>query len=936
MSPPGRAFLPGRVARRVFLLFLLSAIVPLAVMAFLSLGQVRDSLLELGEKRVAASAKSYGMAVFERLLLASDMAAAAAGLADARLPAEALARRAFVSLGTYPLDGKGPPLATLGAPPLPPAKGEAASRLAQGRAAIVVFRGGASFTRVMLFVPAPGPGRRVVTGELNPAYLWGSDDQFPAATTFCVFAEDSHAPLFCPGGEARLAVRAVDTAPVQSALRRAAYDFHGETLRAVAWPQFMGAAFGTADWVVVASQPESFQLGPVAEFRALYIPVVAVALLLVAWLTIRQSRHILVPVERLATRARAIAQNDFASRLDMRRDDEFGELGDAFDQMTGRLGRQFATLTALSEIDRLILSTADTGEVVRTVLERLEAMLHVDALGVTLFDDQSPDRARTFVRSPGAAAVEIVRQEVPEPERAALESHAAGRWLGGGESWPGFLAPLERHGAKAAFVQPVVWRGSLCGALALGWRERPAADGDEERQAREFADRVAVAVSSAWRDERLYLQAHYDQLTGLPNRLLFRDRLEREIVRSRREQASLAVLFIDLDNFKGVNDSWGHTAGDEVLREAAHRIARCVRASDTVSRHGGDEFTVLLTHVPHPRDASRVAGQIADQLAAPFTAAGQQAYLSASIGIASCPGDGDTAEELLRNADTAMYRAKAAGRAAIVYFEERMNAEALARQALDRDLRLALQRGELRLHYQPLVEAATGRVRSAEALMRWEHPERGLIPPARFIPLAEETGVIEALGQFAIAEACRQVRAWSDEGLEIEHVAVNVSPRQFRNGAVADHVRRAIAEACIAPHRLQLEITEGILMDKPDMAESVLRSLTALGVSVALDDFGTGFSSMAYLRRYPVHAIKIDRAFVNGLGQAADSEAIVAAMLAMSRALGKRTVAEGVETAEQLATLSRLGCDLIQGYLFAPAMPADDFARYCRSAVAAD
>jgi len=919
----------GRVARRLFLLFALSAFVPLATLAVLSLNEVRSVLLQQGERRLASNAKSYGMAVFERLLLAQEVAAAAAGHTQGSLPRESIAGRIFVSVGTFDADGRA--TIALGQPSQPTLDAEALSRLAQGRPVIVVGSPGAP-ARVNLVVTPPGVAARLVVGELSPDYLWGSADQFPAATDFCILEEGSRVALFCPAPGAAVAMPAAGYRPAESALQSVRWSRDGEPHRAIAWGQFMRAAFGTPDWVFIASQPESYQLVPVTEFTSVYVPAVALALLLATWFSLRQARSILVPVDTLAARARAIAKNDFATRLDMQRDDEFGELANAFDHMSGRLGRQFAAITALAEIDRLILATLDTDQVVRTVLRRLGEMFPAETIAVTLTERESPDRALTYLRSAGALAQESVANAwIAAPDRSFLEAHPRGARLGEGDAWPAFLAGLRERGSHSAFVQPIAWRGSVCGALALGFRAAAPGEGEAEQLAREFADRVAVAVSSAWRDEQLYLQAHFDTLTGLPNRMLFRDRLEREVVRCQRESGRLALLFIDLDNFKSVNDSCGHTAGDEVLREAGQRIARCVRESDTVSRLGGDEFTVLLTRVQRPQDASRVADQITAALSAEYRTGAHQAYLSASVGIAYFPGDGETAEELLRNADTAMYRAKGSGRATVVYFEDRMNAEALARHTLDRDLRLAIDRGELQLHYQPLVDVPTGRIRSAEALLRWNHPVHGLIPPARFIPVAEETGVIELVGQLVIIEACRQLKAWEHAGLGIERVAINVSPRQFRKPGLVDFVRDCLVSTGVSPGMLELEITEGMLVDQADVARDVLGMLAAIGITIALDDFGTGFSSMAYLTRFPVHAIKVDRVFVDGLGRSVDSEAIVSAIVAMSRALGKRVVAEGVETAEQLAILGRLGCDSIQGHLISPALPAEAFAAFVKA-----
>jgi diguanylate cyclase (GGDEF)-like protein len=391
------------------------------------------------------------------------------------------------------------------------------------------------------------------------------------------------------------------------------------------------------------------------------------------------------------------------------------------------------------------------------------------------------------------------------------------------------------------------------------------------------------------------------------------------------------VLFIDLDHFKNVNDSFGHSVGDEVLREASRRVALCVRDTDTVSRLGGDEFSVMLTRLHHAQEAWQIAEKIVEALSREFSVGSQQCFLSASIGIASYPVDGTSAEGLLKSADTAMYRAKAGGRSQVVFFEEKMNADAVARLTLDRDLRAAIERGELVLHYQPLLDLRTDTIRGAEALIRWQHPTHGLISPLRFIPLAEDSGFIEHVGRWTLQEACAQMKAWRAAGLPLERVSVNVSPRQFRKRATVDFIRHCVQEAQLPAACLEIEITEGLLLDRGEAVEGMLHELAAMGHAIALDDFGTGFSSMAYLKRFAVHVIKIDRVFIDGLDRSADSEAIVAAIIAMSHALGKTVTAEGVETGEQLSLLRKLRCDDVQGFFISPALPAAEFAELVRA-----
>jgi diguanylate cyclase (GGDEF)-like protein len=922
-------FFPGRVGRRVFTLFVLSAFIPLGLVALLSLFQVRDVLLEEAEQRLTARSKAYGYAALEHLLLASEAAAGSLTYKDGRWQAPSSLNRYFRSLAMVDArEAVTPVLGDTALTKLPP---ELHQRLAAERHSVtfVPARGGA---HIFLLVPesriAPGT---VLVGELQPEFLWGAPDMLPAATEFCVVEEDTRTILSCSSSFAGGALHVIDALAGQPTTASVTFDLGPETMRAVAWGQFMRAEFGVGEWIVVAAQPERFVLRRIAEFRKLFIPVVLLALLIVAWLSVRQIRAILVPVDELAAGARRVAHNDFSIPVDVQRDDEFGELAGAFNRMSARVGRQFSVLTALAEIDRLILSSVGTELIIGTVLQRIGELMPGSCPSVTLLDHDNPGLAHTYAPRPESPdQVVASRLELQAAERATLEGLPRGFWTDPREDPAAYLARQRARGVTGAYVQPINWRGAVCGALVLGQSPTSAVGDDDRKHVRDFADRVAVAISSAWRDDQLYMQAHFDALTGLPNRSLLKDRLTQEVARCQREAGAFALLFIDLDHFKDVNDALGHASGDAALREAARRISRCLRESDTVSRLGGDEFNVIVTQVQDPQDPGRVADNVIRSLSEPFVIDGQSSFLSASIGIALYPQDGRSAEELIKNADTAMYRAKSGGRGQAVYFEEKMNAEAVARVTLGRELRRAIDRGELELYYQPVLDLRGGGICGAEALLRWNHPVQGLMLPARFIGLAEETGYIERLGRWVLEEACLQLARWQREGVAPRRVAVNVSARQFRGLALPDTVRDSALAAGISPANLELEITETALMDNGPTVEHMLRELVAMGVSISLDDFGTGFSSMAYLKRFPVDTVKIDRVFVENLGRDADSEAIVAAIVAMSHALGKSVIAEGAETEEQLRLLRRLKCDQAQGFGYAHPLTAADFARFAR------
>ena len=425
-------------------------------------------------------------------------------------------------------------------------------------------------------------------------------------------------------------------------------------------------------------------------------------------------------------------------------------------------------------------------------------------------------------------------------------------------------------------------------------------------------------------ERQLAHQAFHDPLTGLPNRALFTDRLEHALTRAPRRGVLVAVLFLDLDRFKAVNDSLGHDVGDQLLVGIAGLLRACVRGGDTVARLGGDEFTVLLEDLAAPGDASHVAERIMAAMQKPFALGGQELSVSASLGVALSTGHG-TPDELLRDADAALYRSKNRGKARYEVFDATMQARAVERVRLENDLRHGIERGDLRVYYQPMVDLATGRIAGVEALARWQHPTRGFLPPDDFIPLAEESSLILPLSRWVLAESCRQAAAWTARypNQPPVVVSVNLSVRQFQHPALAEEVRRALRESALDPRCLQLEITESMMMETGEATGAILRDLKALGVRLSIDDFGTGYSNLGYLKRFPVDSVKIDRSFVAGLGRAGEGDGnVVQALVGLAHSLGMSVVAEGVETPAQRDELRAAGCELGQGYYFSRPLPA--------------
>ncbi|HLB94997.1 MAG TPA: EAL domain-containing protein, partial [Nitrospiria bacterium] len=423
-------------------------------------------------------------------------------------------------------------------------------------------------------------------------------------------------------------------------------------------------------------------------------------------------------------------------------------------------------------------------------------------------------------------------------------------------------------------------------------------------------------------EERLHYLAHHDGLTDLPNRVLLMDRLSQALSRAPWHKRLVAVLFLDLDHFKRINDTLGHNIGDLLLKGAAARLATCVRAGDTIARLGGDEFAIVLADIAQPQDVPKIAQKILDALSTPFELAARQLFITTSIGISLYPNDGQEADALLKNADTAMYRAKEHGRNNYQFFLPNMNVQVTERLALETALRNALTGEEFILHYQPLVDLRTGKIISMEALLRWQSPEHGLVSPSQFIPVAEESGLIVPIGKWVLQTACAQNKAWQAAGLPPVRVAVNLSARQFQQENLVETITRALRETGLDPNALELELTESIMQDTA--AIEAMWQLKELGVEISIDDFGTGYSSLSYLKRLPINTLKIDQSFVRNMTTDKDDAVIAKTIIGLAHSLHLKAIAEGVETHEQLEFLRSHGCDRIQGYLFSLPLPAQD------------
>ena len=920
------SFLQSKVARRVFALFVLTASIPIIFLSVFSHHQVSALLIDHAHKELEAFNSVYGSAAYDRLLVAestlSDLALEwARGSLSNTL--EQRSRRIFRSVAA--ISPSGDKTIVFGnEPAFEKPGGREQAQLQRGETVLQLpVSNNTSAVVLVRAIDAARPNQAWIAGDVSPEFLWGNDSFLPYMTGVCVL-NTGHVPLHCSNQDARN--------PVVSAMNETSRGSRGrltlrlgESVHLAAYREvFVASRFSAHRWVVVTTKPEAVALAPASVFSVIFWGSVVLSALVVTLLSVSQIRRILVPLERLIAGTRRLAKRDFSARVEVKRGDEFGELADTFNAMATRLGRQFAVLTTLSRIDRSILTELNIDRTIDEVLSRLRELVGADFTAVFVLNHGSERDGRIYP-GPSESDPDAFRSiAIPDGVRDTLLAHQDGLWnAAGGEANLFEAFGVSRADALNLFILPITWKNRLSGAVLLGYRGDAALDDEDVAHVRDFADRVGVVLSTTAREAQLHYQARYDALTDLPNRFLFTERLTQEISRAERENRPLALLFIALDRFKHVNDTLGHAAGDALLRETGVRLRGHLREGDTLSRFGGDEFTIVLSGASGPKEASVVAEHVIAALAQPFLIEQVETFITASIGIALYPGDGATAPALLRSADTAC--ANASGRGAYVYFTESMNSEALRRASVERELRRAIEQRQFILYYQPKVELDSGRISSVEALVRWRHPERGIVDPGAFIDVAEDTGLIAAIGEFALLEGCRQFGVWRERAIKLDCIAINASSRQLRSASIIELVRDAIAAHELRPGELELEVTESLLVDNYEDVARLLGELRSLGAMIALDDFGTGYSSMRYLERLPFDTLKIDISFVRAIRENGEGGAIAACIIAMARSLNKKVVAEGVETLAQADFLRRLGCDIAQGYYYGRPLPPAEF-----------
>jgi diguanylate cyclase (GGDEF)-like protein len=893
-------FLRSRVARRIFLMYCLAALAPTLVLSVFAYRTASEGALEADQQNAVAASKGLALSVYERLDLAHrtlERIAAGEAASSGDLPDVAPIFRSIERSGGAATAAPGD---TGEAGPSPDD-----SRAQPLRLRVTEPTGPGHDPAVELVAVS---GDVVLRAQLDPRYLWGALDEFPVDREMCAFS-DTGRRLFCsvPASDLRAAAK--------------------PTLVG-SWDLFLGARFNAGSWAFRTTIPSRSVSDAFPGLSYVLAGTWAGVLLLALLLSLVQIRRSMRPLEELINQTRQVGSEVSPARITS--SDEFGELAGAFQQMGARISRHLTTLKSLSDVDRHILARDGMPDIVDLVIERLRVLVPDAAHCVMYQQATDGDRAQWHLREAGGTSTQRSVAVAP-PADASFA----------GQSWTALAddppvepaAALHRLGAREMLLRMAtggsgrVW--IAIGRIGTGSAE---ASGDLAHEVAELASRLAVALAAREHEESLVHQARHDLLTGLPNRLAAQEAMTAALEEAAAARERFAVLFLDLDRFKAINDGLGHLSGDLVLVGVADVLRARLHDAAPLARLGGDEFLAVLRRLPDRAAAAHAAERIAAAFAAPIVVQGMEFVISASIGIALYPEDGTGVEALMRSADIAMYRAKARGGDGYAFFDERMNQRAVDRIRLENDLRHALNANQIVAHFQPRVEHPGGRIVAVEALARWNHPTRGAIAAAEFVSLAEECGLIEALGTTVLRQACMQFAQWRDAGWGLDSVSVNVSSRQLRAESFAHLIEDTMREFGIGRGELEIEITESVLVDDLELTTARLETVRSLGAGIAIDDFGTGYSSLAYLRTLPVDTLKVDRRFIVDIEHSADASALARAIIALGHATGKRLVAEGVEHTGQADLLHSWGCDLVQGFLHFPALPAAVLGRVLASA----
>ena len=854
-----------KFSRQIFLQYFTSAIIPILVLSFFSYLTITEQLDKNVNRQVYAESRALGLTLFDRLVnVESNLLYLSNNLTNQEaINDNQWLDKMFQSIFIYE-DGKSPEslygyvLVTTELDLSP----EQLKHL-ESKSLIVADKFNGQYQLLMIHALDMSHHKYLVA-ILNTDYLW--DVTIRESDMFCA-AINSQTLVYCSAGVGN-AERDLITSTIESKGNKTYHvsigkkDYVGNT-----WELFIEPQFGMKHILIHYFIPKKAAFLEYDYYTNVFPQTIVITLLLVYVLSSVQMRRSLVPLSKLTQGVKNIIAGDYTKKVEIDSHNEFETLANTFNDMSHRINEQFIKINTLAKIDRLMLSTPDSEYIVEVLIEYIPTVIPCNHVSIFILEAESKHNGIMFYNTDKSFMnIEKTNLILEEQEYDALldvdgiiEKTASAK-----ES---YLDPLVKLKNKSFLVYPIQNKKALLGVIIIGLFADTYDLNKYNDNLPELADRAAVALTNAQWERKLFYQAHFDALTNLPNRYLFQDRLEQALERAKRSELCVAILFIDLDRFKSVNDSLGHAVGDKVLTEVSNVLLKCVRAYDSVARFGGDEYTIIMSDIePDQIDeqATLLAERILEMMSEAMVIDDREFYISPSIGISIYPRDANNFYDLLKNADTAMYQAKNLTTGNYQFYQKTQNKETLARLELENELRHALEKDQLELYYQPKVNLRNTTIYDVEALIRWNHPEKGMISPAIFIPLAEETGQIINIGYWVMRTACLQNKLWQDQGIDL-NIAVNVSADQFRQPGLYEKIIRIIEDTGVNPKHIELEITESITIENFDKTIKLLNQFKDYGLGIVIDDFGTGYSSMTYLQTIPINKLKIDKSFIDNI-----------------------------------------------------------------------
>lgn len=916
-------FFRNKVARRMFLLFIVSTFIPVLFLLIFQLVQVNRQINESSELQVRQDVKNLGMILIGRLFQIENqlglLGRALNALPESSIPVSVDIEQLtpdIESLSLIKESGeaiifKGKKLKIPRHPP----------KINTGESWLTIEQDPINKTKILLMYQLNAA--QVLVGTIKPlgnfdlnsdSLLWIID-----ASGQVIYSSNNTIPL-----------------PLEFTQYKQHYDTGtfpwkiGNTPYYVGfWNLFLRQRLHSGNWIMVLAEPKSTIFMAAKELYRIILPTLLLALLLSILLSQAQIRRSLIPLEQLREATGRIAKRDFTVPVQVHSGDEFQELADSFNAMSKRIYQQLQTLSVMSILDQTILSTQDGESVLRIIFSNLKELVDYDVLALGILQRDQPNTLLLLVDFPHDKSLEPKFLTITETEIIELRQQDEILLNLNETKMPGYLSVFKTHAMQFALMFPIHHHNEPEAVICLGFKTQALLNRCNTKDLHDVFYRGAVAYTHAEWEERLYRQAHFDDLTNLPNRLVLRDRMHQAMERASINNHFCVLMFIDLDNFKDINDTLGHAVGDQLLECVARSMQQAVGHLGTLARIGGDEFTLLMTDIPELDQAKHEATVAAEALLAtftkPFNLEDLEYNATASMGIVIYPDDCETSDELLKFADMSMYKAKQSGKNRYVFFSQELGVVVRKRNQLLQELHYAILQHQFVVYFQPKIDARTKQLVGAEALLRWQHPKRGLLPPDVFLNLAEETNIIFLVGEFVVRATCEQIVAWQKQGVEVKPIAINIAAKQFTQNNLGAWIQQTLSEYQIDPHLVEFEVTESALIENFDQTNLIMQQIHQLGCRLAIDDFGTGYSSMRYLRMLPLQIMKIDRAFVNGIPEDQHNLSIIKAMVTLAKNLEMDLVVEGIETAEQAELLEKMGCYVHQGYFYSEPLTSTEF-----------